>query len=181
MKKISITLVIILTAVFISCEQEQPENLEQSQQIIKEDLDQEVNGKWLTYCNSFKGRVNFGFAIGLFDTTPGAPTGTFILENCPNGPGSCYQVIQGTVRNGENFNFYALGVDFNDTDTFRVKLYPHDTNQITTNFAYLFLGPQFGTERNLGARNIVSGQAVFNNLSFDFPDQCNTNPGNILN
>ena len=181
MKKISITLVIILTAVFISCEQEQPENLEQPQQIIKEDLNQEVDGKWLTYCNSFKGRVDFRLATGLFTSIPGAPTGTFILENCPNGAGSCYQVLQRTVRNGENFNFYVLGVDFNDTDTFRVKLYPNDTNQTSTNFTFMYLGPQFGIERNLGARNVVSGQAVYNNLSFDFPDQCNSNPGNILN
>ncbi len=176
MKKISIILFFITSIILCSCEKENIDN-PNIPEISTEDSNTEINPKWLTYCNSFKGRVNFRQAIGLNHSIPAAPTGTFILENCPNGNGSCYQVLQRTVRNGENFNFYVLGVDFNDLDTFRVKLYPNDTNQTSTNFTFMYLGPQFGTERNLGARNVELGQAFYNNLSFDFPGVCNTNTG----
>ncbi|WP_298539790.1 hypothetical protein [uncultured Aquimarina sp.] len=177
MKKILILLFIAITTIFFSCEQESIENLDE-QLIVKEELDTETNAKWFGYCNSFKGRVRFQFVLNLTEANPASRTGTFILDYCPNGDGSCFQAMQRTVRHDKPFSFYVLGAEFSDPDKFRVRILPNNDGDFYTNSVFMFLGPQYGIERNLGARNIVSGQANFNNLSFDFPAQCNNNIGN---
>ncbi len=171
MKKLSIKLFVITSIIFYSCEKENIED--QTVQQIKEDTG--INAaKWFGYCNSFKGKVFFnqGLFIGDLPQYTGSRTGTLIVESCPNGNNSCYQIMQREVENGKDFTFYVLGSEFKGSDRFRVKIIPNEDGPYPTVSTRLYLGPAYGEVKHLGLSNITFFASIYNNISIDFPDVC---------
>ncbi|GAA4274749.1 hypothetical protein U6A24_21690 [Aquimarina gracilis] len=171
MKKLSILLFFIASIVFYSCEKESIED--QTNLQIKEDTSI-TQSKWFGYCNSFKGKVIFGqtSTLDFGDHQFGSRTGTLILERCPNGTGSCTQVIQLNVEHNKNFTFYTLGSEFSDSDRFRIRIIPNEDGPWPTAFTRLNFGPAYGQIQNLGRSDIRFIATTYNNVALDFPEVC---------